>query len=156
MKLTLTTSVQWPLHWLVLPASALASGHSKVLGEGMSSMTSSSMMQGKTGHVAYIVKNFGVTPKHRQVGLERQWAPVTKPSCFLQKIYHYTYVLHANQQMVMEMPQSGLGKLTPQPEREKANFQLERESTPKVLEKSVSLQLSKLMKIIAFIDSRTR
>ena len=72
MKLTLTMISAVALALVGLPASALASSHSKVLGEGMSSTTSSSMMQGKTGHVVHnIAKDFGVTPKHRQVDLER-------------------------------------------------------------------------------------
>ena len=60
MKLTLTMISARALALVsFLPASALASGHSKVLGEGMSSTTSSSMMQGKTGHVVHnIAKDF--------------------------------------------------------------------------------------------------
>ena len=60
MKLTLTmiSAVALALVSFLL-ASALGSGHSKVLGEGMSSTTSSSMMQGKTGHVVHnIAKDF--------------------------------------------------------------------------------------------------
>ena len=39
----------------LLPASAWAGGHSTVVGEGMSSTTSSSMMQGKTGHIVHSI-----------------------------------------------------------------------------------------------------
>ena len=56
MKLTLTMISAVALALVsFLPASALASGHSKVLGEGMSSTTSSSMMQGKTGHIVHSI-----------------------------------------------------------------------------------------------------